>query len=451
MKVHFIAIGGSIMHNLAIALKNQGDEVTGSDDEIFEPAKGKLREKGLLPENTGWDPGRLNSGLDAVILGMHAKPDNPELKRALDLGLPVYSFPEFIANRTQQQKRVVIAGSHGKTTITSMIMHVLSQQGMAFDYVVGAPVPGFELSLKLSNAPVIIIEGDEYLSSPVDKRPKFLWYQPHIALLSGIAWDHINVFPTYAVYLQAFYDFLAQRKKEDVVIYNALDEEVRELLGREEWPFSSFPYQLPSYRVSGNVAILQRPEGDIPVRIFGQHNLTNMEGAKLVCSQLNVEEADFYQAMKSFEGAGKRLDKIAEGPDGVIFRDFAHSPSKVKATVEAVREQYPDRQLVACLELHTFSSLNKNFLPLYKDSLAPADVPCVLLHPHVVELKRLEKISEEEIKSFFNRPDLHFFSDAENMLQFLLSLKWSPSVLLLMSSGNFDGMDLEELKKIVAA
>jgi len=446
MQIHFIAIGGSAMHNLALALADKGYTITGSDDVIFEPSKTRLKEKGLLPENFGWFPNKIKESLDAVILGMHAKADNPELLRAKELGLPIYSYPEFLYEQSKNKTRVVIGGSHGKTTITSMILHALKYHDRKVDYMVGAQLGGFNRMVHLTEEnDFIVLEGDEYLSSPIDRRPKFHLYRPNIALLSGIAWDHINVFPTFENYVEQFRIFVDSIVKGGSITYNEEDAEVKKVVEASENAIRKLPYHTPDYSVENGQTLLETPEGPMPIEVFGRHNLSNLAGAKWICQNMGVDEDDFYEAIATFKGASKRLEKIAEAPDRVIYKDFAHSPSKVAATPRAVREQYPDRKLIACLELHTYSSFNPEFLKEYRGALDLADVPIVFYLPESVQIKKLEKVTPQQIGSAFNRDDLHILTDAEALRDFLFKQDFDNSVLLLMSSGTYGGLDLEAL------
>jgi UDP-N-acetylmuramate: L-alanyl-gamma-D-glutamyl-meso-diaminopimelate ligase len=378
MRTHFIAIGGAAMHNLALALHNKGYQVTGSDDAIFEPSKSRLEKKGLLPVELGWFPDKITTDIEAVILGMHAKADNPELVKATALGLKIYSYPEFLYEQSKNKTRVVIGGSHGKTTITSMILHVMHYHNIEVDYMVGAQLEGFDTMVHLTeDNDFIVLEGDEYLSSPIDRRPKFHLYKPNIALLSGIAWDHINVFPTFENYVEQFEIFVNQITKGGIFVYNEEDETVKKVVEETINTIRKIAYQTPSYTVEDGTTLLDTPEGPMPIEVFGAHNLNNLAGAKWICQNMGVDEADFYEAIASFRGASKRLEKIAEGKGKVAYKDFAHSPSKVSATTKAVKAQYPNRKLVACLELHTYSSLNAEFLKEYEGALDAADVAVV--------------------------------------------------------------------------
>lgn len=449
MRVHFIAIGGSAMHNLALALNAKGYEVTGSDDTIFDPSKTRLERKGLLPDAFGWFPEKLNNSLDAVILGMHAKADNPELLKAKELGLTIYSYPEFLFEQAKNKTRVVIGGSHGKTTITSMILHVMHYHDKEVDYMVGAQLEGFDTMVRLTeDADFMVLEGDEYLSSPIDRRPKFHLYKPNIALLSGIAWDHINVFPTYENYVEQFSIFIDEITNGGAIVYNQEDEEVKKVVESSVNPIKRYPYGTPAYEVNNGTTYLETPEGPMPVEIFGKHNLNNLEGARWICQLMGIDADDFYEAIASFTGASKRLEKLAESKNSVAYKDFAHSPSKVKATTGAVKDQYPDRHLLACLELHTYSSLNPEFLTEYKSALDAADTAVVFYSPHAVEIKKLQPISEEQIAVAFQRDDLVIFTDPSKFKDFLFSQKMGNTSLLLMSSGNYGGLDFDEVKSL---
>lgn len=451
MKVHFIAIGGSAMHNLAIALSRKGFLVTGSDDEIFQPSKGRLEKEGILPETMGWNEDRIHQNLDAVILGMHAREDNPELLKAKELNLPIYSYPEYLYEQSKNKKRVVIGGSHGKTTITSMILHALNELGKDIDYMVGAQLEGYDCMVKLTTEnDTIILEGDEYLSSPIDRRPKFHLYKPHVALISGIAWDHINVFPTYANYVEQFEIFCDKVESNGVLIYNAEDEEVKGVaerkLASEGCSLRSFPYQTPSYEVTEAGTILDYKGIKYTLQIFGAHNLQNLMGAMYVCKEIGVDPTEFFNAMYSFTGAGKRLEKVTETASFTMFKDFAHSPSKLKATTSAAKEQFKDRKVVACMELHTFSSLKKEFLPQYNGAMDKADEAIVYFSPEVVKHKKLTPITIADVKAAFGG-EVKVFTKTSEVLEELNQKDWKNSVLLMMSSGNFDGIDYVQLGK----
>lgn len=451
MRTHFIAIGGSAMHNLALALHNKGYKVTGSDDAIFEPSKTRLEKKGLLPEELGWFSEKITSDIESVILGMHAKADNPELLKAQELGLKIYSYPEFLYEQSKNKTRVVIGGSHGKTTITSMILHVMHYHNINVDYMVGAQLEGFDTMVHLTEEnDFIVLEGDEYLSSPMDRRPKFHLYQPNIALISGIAWDHINVFPTYENYVEQFEIFIQKITNGGILVYNEDDAEVKRVAEASTNPIRRIPYSTPKYAVENGVTLLETPEGAMPIEVFGAHNLNNLAGAKWICQNMGVDEADFYEAIASFKGASKRLEKIAENKSNVAYKDFAHSPSKVAATTKAVKEQYPDRQLIACLELHTYSSLNAAFLKEYEGALDAADVAVVFYSPDAVKIKQLEEVSYEQIAKAFNREDLIIYTNPVAFKEYLYHLKFDTEkiALLLMSSGNYGGLNFDEVKTL---
>ena len=448
--LHFIAIGGAAMHNLALALHHKGYHVTGSDDAIFEPSKSRLQKHGLLPEEMGWFPEKITSDIEAIILGMHAKADNPELLKAKELGLKIYSYPEFLYEQSKNKTRVVIGGSHGKTTITSMILHVMHYHNIEVDYMVGAQLEGFDTMVHLTEKnDFIVLEGDEYLSSPIDRRPKFHLYQPNIALLSGIAWDHINVFPTFENYVEQFEIFVNQITKGGILVYNEEDETVKKVAEETTNTIRRLPYQTPSHTVENGITYLDTPEGPMPIEVFGAHNLNNLAGAKWICQNMGVDEADFYEAIASFKGASKRLEKIAEGKGKVAYKDFAHSPSKVSATTKAVKNQYPDRKLVACLELHTYSSLNAEFLKEYEGALDAADVAVVFYSPDAVKIKQLQEVTYNQIAQSFKREDLLIYTNPAEFKDFLFSTNLDNSALLLMSSGNYGGLDFEEVKQLV--
>jgi UDP-N-acetylmuramate: L-alanyl-gamma-D-glutamyl-meso-diaminopimelate ligase len=449
-RIHFIAIGGAAMHNLALALHQKGFTITGSDDEIAEPSLSRLKNVGLLPPQMGWFPGKITNDLDAVILGMHARVDNPELIKAQELGVRIYSYPEYLYEFSKDKKRVVIGGSHGKTTITAMILHVLNGRG-SFDYMVGAKLEGFDTMVRLTEeAPVIILEGDEYLSSPVDRRPKFHLYKADIALLSGIAWDHINVFPTYEDYVKQFQIYVDQVPDDGVIIYCSEDPEVVRVVQQSLSQCPKISYSIPKHKiVNGVTYLIPDSRLPIPLIVFGHHNLLNIEGASLVCKELGVTDEQFYQSISSFKGAARRLELLAKNETTSVFKDFAHSPSKLKATTEAVKEQFSGRTIIACMELHTFSSLNENFLSLYGGSMDMADEAIVYYNPHTIEHKKLKPITEEQVRGAFQRRDIKIFTDSSKLKEYLLSKNYSNSVLLLMSSGTFDGINLEELAKEV--
>jgi UDP-N-acetylmuramate: L-alanyl-gamma-D-glutamyl-meso-diaminopimelate ligase len=445
-KYHFIAIGGAVMHNLALALVEKGYQVTGSDDEIYEPSRTRLEKAGILPTAYGWFPEKITSDLDGIILGMHARIDNPELIKAQKLGVPVYSFPDFIYNQSQEKTRVVIAGSHGKTSITSMILHVLKEQNVDFDYLVGAQIEGFDLMVRLSDAPVIVIEGDEYLTSPIDRTPKFFHYHHHIALVSGIAWDHFNVFPDFDDYKLQFSKLMDRTPADGELIYCAKDPLVKEAAEKSKALGKKTPYSSHPAEISNGKTFLKTDSGLIEIGVFGDHNLQNLQGALEVCRALGVSTEQFYSSIGSFKGAAKRQEILAEGQTGILFRDFAHAPSKLKATVNAVKTQFPERKLIAVQELHTYSSLNKDFLPNFAHSMDEADLAIIYLNPHAVALKKLELMDEATLREGFKRPDLKLFTSSQALKEYLLSQNYSHTNLLLMSSGNYDNLDLEPIK-----
>jgi UDP-N-acetylmuramate: L-alanyl-gamma-D-glutamyl-meso-diaminopimelate ligase len=450
MKIHFIAIGGSAMHNLAIALHQKGYEVSGSDDTIHDPSKSRLEKYGLLPKTFGWFPEKISNSLDVIILGMHAKIDNPELLKAQELGLKIYSYPEFLFEQSKDKTRVVIGGSHGKTTITSMILHVLNYHDREVDYMVGAQLDGFETMVHLTTEnEFIVLEGDEYLSSPIDMRPKFHLYKPNIALLSGIAWDHINVFPTFENYKEQFSIFTDSLTNGGSMVYNEEDENVVAVVENSNNHIKKYPYTTPQHFIDNGITYLETTSGDLPLEIFGKHNLQNLAGAKWICQHMGIDEDDFYEAIASFKGASKRLEKIAENNSTVIFKDFAHSPSKVSATTKAVKEQYSDRTVFACLELHTYSSLNAEFLEQYKGALDYADKAVVFFSPHAVKIKKLDEVSEAQIANAFQRDDLIIYTNPQEFKDFLFSQNLDKTALVLMSSGNYGGLDFDDVKRLV--
>ncbi len=442
MHIHFIAIGGAAMHNLAIALHSKGYKVTGSDDEIFDPSKSRLQKHGLLPEEYGWFPKKINDQIDVIILGMHARKDNPELIRAQELNLKVYSYPEYLYEQCKDKKRVVIGGSHGKTTITSMVMHVLKTLNYKFDYMVGAQIEGFDTMVSLSHdAPIAIFEGDEYLSSPIDLRPKFHWYKPHIALLTGVAWDHINVFPTWNNYVEQFKIFSDSLEKDGTLVWYLLDEELQKISKTLRKDIKSLAYdEIESCVEDGQTTITFNGKKYF-LSIFGGHNLQNLNGARLACAELGIDDEAFLKAISSFKGAAKRLQTLKQTDQSTIYLDFAHSPSKLKATVDAVKNQNTERTLVACMELHTFSSLNKDFLPQYKGTMNKADIAFVYFNPKVVEHKKLPRITIDEVSAAFGSDNVKVFDNTELLQKELKDIEWRNKNLLLMSSGNFSGIN----------
>jgi len=437
------------MHNLALALKEKNYNISGSDDEIFEPSKSRLAKAGLLPEEMGWFPEKLHSGLDAVILGMHARADNPELLKAKELGLAIYSYPEYLYEQSKNKTRLVIGGSHGKTSITAMILHVLQLANMPIDYMVGAQLKGFDTMVKLTEeAKVMVLEGDEYLSSPIDRRPKFHLYKGNIAVLSGIAWDHINVFPTFENYLDQFRIFIDTLEPNSTLIYCELDKDLKGLVeAHPRTDITKIPYQAHPHHVEKGTTYLELEKSTIPLLVFGHHNMQNLQAAYLSCKSLGLSDEEFYTHIQSFRGAAKRLELIAKKDTSNVYKDFAHSPSKLKATIKAVRDQFGTQKLVACMELHTFSSLNKEFLQEYKKSMDSADVSIVYYNPHTIEHKKLEDISPEEVKQAFGNENILIFNNSEALKNYLESQNWTDTNLLLMSSGNYDGIDVDIFAK----
>ena len=444
--IYFIAIGGSAMHNLAIALHLSGNQVSGSDDEIFNPSKGRLEKYGLLPEKMGWNDARITSDIDVVILGMHARENNPELIKAQKLGIPIFSYPEYIYEATKEKTRVVIGGSHGKTTITSMILHVLNFHKKENDYMVGAQLEGFEVMVKLTDsAKVAVLEGDEYLSSPIDRRPKFHLYHPNVALLTGIAWDHINVFPTFENYCEQFEIFINKIEEGGSLVYFSGDKEIEKLVSKSDRKIHFIPYSTPQFNIENGITTIVSDEASYPLEIFGEHNLQNLNGARLVCEQIGINSQEFYSAIQSFKGASKRLETVAKNFTTHVLKDFAHSPSKLQATTKAVKDQYPERELIACIELHTFSSLNQEFLGQYKNTMLAADKAFVYFSPKAIEHKKLAMLSENEVKNAFFSENVTVFTNSDELMKTVKSINFENKNLLLMSSGNFDGVDFEEL------
>lgn len=446
MRVHFIAIGGSAMHNLAIALCKKGYRVTGSDDEIFEPAKSRLERYGLLPEKIGWNPDLIDENVNAVILGMHAKEDNPELLKAKQLGLKIYSYPEYLYELSNSKIRIVVGGSHGKTSITAMILHALQALNIKTDYMVGAMLEGFEVMVKVEDdSKYMVLEGDEYLSSTLDRRPKFHLYKPDIAIINGIAWDHINVFPTFENYVEQFKIFADKIETGGRLIYFDKDENIRNIAANSREDIKKMPYEGLDFKVENGKTIVLNNGKEYPMLVFGRHNMINMNAAMLVCESLGVSSDRFLEVMQSFKGAAKRLELVACDDTKAIYTDFAHSPSKLKATIEAVKEQYPNRKLVACMELHTFSSLSKNFLEQYKDCMNGADVALVYYNHHAIELKRLEDLSMELVAKAFGKEGLMVTTDSAEVERFVRQNAGNDTNILMMSSGNFGGVNIKQL------
>ncbi|MFN5634992.1 MAG: UDP-N-acetylmuramate--L-alanine ligase [Flavobacteriia bacterium] len=451
MNVHFIAIGGSAMHNLAIALSRKGLNVTGSDDEIFEPSRTRLEKQGILPTNLGWNESRITPSIDAIILGMHAREDNPELLKAKDLSIPIFSYPEYLYEQSKDKTRVVIGGSHGKTTITSMLLHVVNELNMDVDYMVGAQLEGYDCMVRLSeSAKIMILEGDEYLSSPIDRRPKFHLYKPDVAIISGIAWDHINVFPTFENYVDQFDIFCSLIEEGGTLIYNEDDSEVQKLGQKYTGTKRTVAYGVPTYEVTATGTRLFHGGEIYELRVFGEHNLQNLMGAMRIGEAIGIQSHDFLTAIQSFTGAGKRLQKVTEQGDFILFKDFAHSPSKLKATTKAVKDQFKERKVIACMELHTFSSLKKEFLPHYLNSMKIADEAVVYYSPEVVAHKKLEPISKELVSNGFGG-NVNVMNTTKEVLDFIRSKTWNNAVLLMMSSGNFDGIDYDKLGEEISA
>lgn len=445
-KFHFIAIGGSVMHNLAIALSQQGHQISGSDDDIQDPSKSKLSKHNLLPPALGWFPDKIDNTINAVILGMHAKKDNPELLKAESLGLPILSFPEFIYNQSINKQRIVICGSHGKTTITALLIHVLSFFNRKFDYVIGAQQEGMENTVKLTDAPIILIEGDEYLSSPLDPTAKFLKYHHHMAIISGIAWDHANVFPTSAAYEQQFELLADASPKCGTIIYNSDDKVVEKIAKKERADVQTIGYTTHDHVIeNGVVYLIGSGKERTPIQLFGKHNLQNISAAKELLKKIGISNDQFYEALPSFKGADGRLQKIYANDSSTVYKDFAHAPSKVKASTEAIKSIFPKRHLIGCLELHTYSSMNKTFLPEYNGSMKACDTALVFFNPEKVKQKGLEELDESQIKRAFDHKNLVVFTDVHAMTDHLKSLPTKDTNLAMMSSGNFNGLNLNQL------
>jgi len=452
MNIHFISIGGNVMHQLAIALHKKGHKITGSDDEIFDPARGNLASEGLLPTSIGWNSELITNNLDAVILGMHARENNPELLKAQELALPIYSFPEYIYRESLQKKRVVVGGSHGKTTTTAMIMHALKKCGIDFDYLVGAKLNGFDQSVRITDAPLIICEGDEYPASPIVKKPKFHFLFPHIAIITGIAWDHINVFPTFEIYLEQFIIFISKIEPGGTLIYNQSDPVLNQLVqSNPRKDIHYLPYQLPEHSIEKGITHITLEDAYGNLQVFGEHNLLNLKAAWLVCKLLGLSATAFLQAMQDFSGAAKRLELMAANSNTRVYRDFAHAPSKVTATLQAMRKQFPQQTLIAVLELHTYSSLNENFLHEYKHSMDGADKAAVFYAAHALEIKKLPPLSAEKVLTGFDRTDLEVFNQPAQLLQWLSQQDYQNTIVLLMSSGNFNGADMLTFAKTITA
>lgn len=452
MKVHFISIGGSVMHQLAIALKRKGYAVTGTDDEIFEPSRTNLEREGLLPTTNGWDTSCITADLEAVILGMHAKSDNPEIEKAKQMGLKMYSFPEYIYKESVSKTRIVVGGSHGKTTTTSMIMHVLKNAQKQFDYLVGAQLEGFNQSVNITNAPVIICEGDEYPASVIERRPKFHFLFPHVAIITGIAWDHINIFPTFDFYVEQFEIFINKIEPDGLLIYNETDPVLKELVQKNiRKDLRLQPYSIPVHTITNGETTVTIDGANSQLKVFGDHNLLNLNAAWYACKSLQVTAADFVKAIADFTGASKRLEKIFQNKSTIVFRDFAHAPSKVKATINAVKDQYPGRQLIAVLELHTFSSLNENFMNEYKGSLNKADKAVIFYSKHALALKRMPDLPKQTVINGFEKEGLAVITDKTELFEWLSKQAYKDANLVLMSSGNYDGLDVNKFAEMITA
>ena len=450
MKIHFIAIGGSAMHNLAIALKLKGFLISGSDDVIREPSKSRLAKYTLLPESEGWFPEKIKKDLDAIVLGMHAKKDNLELLEAKKNDLKIYSYPEFIFEMSKDKLRVVIGGSHGKTSITSMILHVLNIQNIETDFMVGAQLSGFDVMVKLSKkSKFIVLEGDEYLSSVIDPRPKFHLYKPNFAVLSGIAWDHINVFKTFEDYCNQFKIFIETIEDNGILVYNSNDIHVSNVIKSIKKKIKMIPYSIIKNEIINGITNIRFERGLFPIQLFGKHNLENISAACQICTLMGVEKIDFFNAIKTFKGADNRLELIYKSNSSFVYKDFAHSPSKVKATVNAIKLQYPNKKLIVAFELHTYSSLNPVFIKKYRNTLKNADDCIISFSEKNMKIKGFQPISHELINSAFNHQKINIANDLLSFEQILLSFDLSNSVLLLMSSGNFNGFDYKKIKKIL--
>ena len=447
MNLHFIAIGGAAMHNLALAMVHNGHNVTGSDDEIYEPSKTRLQEANILPEKFGWFPEKISNSIDAIILGMHARIDNSELIKAQELGLKIYSYPEFLYEQTKNKKRIVIGGSHGKTTVTSMVMHVLKANNIGFDYLVGSQIEGFNRMANLDNKnQIAVFEGDEYLASPIDRRPKFHLYKANIALITGIAWDHINVFPTYENYVEQFRIFARELSSTDSLVYCDKDPELVNMVDSTKIGATKIPYSIPQSSIDESMqTIISFNNKNYPINVFGDHNLMNLDGARNVCNLIGITNEQFFESIQTFKGAARRLELIQKRENFIAYRDFAHSPSKLKATTQAIKNQYKKYKIIACMELHTFSSLNEDFLNEYKNSFNDPDDAIVYYNPQTIAHKKLKPISKEQVQNAFGRNDLRVITNTNEFTSYLKSKNYSSSCLLLMSSGTFDGTDLKKL------
>ena len=445
-KVHFIAIGGSVMHNLAITLKQLGYEVSGSDDKIYDPSKSRLEKQNLLPDKLGWNPNTIDEEIDFIVLGMHAKKENPELIRALELGCKIYSYPELIYEFSKTKTRIVIGGSHGKTTVTAMILHVLSFYNINIDYLLGAQIEGFEKMVNLTKSnEFILIEGDEYLSSPIDKSPKFHKYNSNIAVITGIAWDHINVFPSFENYVSQFEKFIESITDGGVLVFNSNDDLVTKIVNSSTKSIRKIQYSTVDHELINGTTYIKTSEGNIPLEVFGDHNLSNLCAAKQICSLLGVFDDEFYAAIANFKGASNRLETIYRDNFKIIIKDFAHSPSKLKASIDAVKKQFLNKNIIAVYELHTFSSFSKDFINEYYGTLSNADIK-IIYYDKDVSGKRSEiEIDDKIIKVAFGSNDLKVISSKNILVKNILDNSFNNSVLLLMSSGNFSSLNVNSL------
>ena len=445
MRIHFIAIGGTAMHSLAIEISKKGHKVTGSDDQIYEPAKSNLKKASLFPRKLGWFSSKISSKIDLIILGMHAKKDNIELKKAQLIGIKIKSYPEFITSISSNKTRVVISGSHGKSSISAMVLHVMKYNNIHIDYVIGSPIKGKKETISLSdNNDFILIEGDEYLSSSLDLKSKFLWYKPHIAIINGISWDHVNVFPTFKLYIDQFKKFILSIREGGVLIYNSFDKILVDLVNNTNHLIKKIAYKDLDYEINKGSTYVEGLEGKIKLNIFGKHNIINLEGARLASQYMGVNEIDFFEAIQSFNGVSGRLELIASGKTSLLYKDFAHAPSKVKATKDAVLEQFKDYRIVTCLELHTYSSLDITFLKNYSDTLEGVDKIIIFYSSKVLKAKNREAISSFQIKESFNNQNIELITNLSKLNRNLFSDDFSKTLVLMMSSGNFGGFNFKK-------
>lgn len=444
MRIHFIAIGGAIMHNLAIDLHKNGHTISGSDDQIFEPSFSKLKKYSLMPKNLGWNADFITDEIDLIILGMHAKEDNLELKKALELGLKIQSFPEFVASQITDKKRVAIAGSHGKTSTTAMLMHILKDNNFEFDYLVGSELPGYESMVKLSNAPLIVIEADEYLSSKLDQRPKFLWYKPQLSVITGIAWDHINVFPTFELYKKAFTDFIDSHQADSSIFFYQFDEELSKIINNST--YKCRPYTELTAKNQGQYSIvLDNNEEEYYFPFFGNHFLQNASAAIHLAMELGLNQKDIYKALESFPGSAKRLELVWANDQLFIYRDFAHSPSKVMATIKAFSRQFKDYQVFFVFEPHTFSSQQIDFIQHYNKCFEDLNA-YIFMDKKAFALKNKPMLSGPDIENAFGTNSI--LNSATELMKEIRksSQKSKKTVWVLMSSGNMGGF-FQEIKK----